>query len=736
MTNKESNDNATDAAGSGARPVRKDVRSALFCVALLSRHQGLRIGMETLKHRFGHLPRMGENELIRALRDLGFESKGTALTRRRLRHLPLPGIVAGRDGSYFLLQAVSGDQALVHPFGSDTARKVPVDQLLRESTGRAVLAAPANAGESGPPGRFGLGWFLRTVFRYKSVMREALVASFFVQIFALATPLVFMIVIDKVFLHNNLSTLDVLVLALAIVSLFDVALNGVRTYLMSHTSNRVDVELGVRLFSHLMALPLSYFESRRTGDTVARIRELETVQSFLTGSTLTLLVDLLFVVVFLAVMYLFSPLLAGIVVGALPLFFLVSLVVTPFMRSRLEDRQQKSAENQSFLVETIGGMETVKSGAVEPQQQRDWEDRLAAYARCSFAGSNMSNWINQLIGLLSKALTIVLLYVGAKLVLAGSLTVGQLIAFNMLSGRVIAPIQRLAQLWQELTGVRISIRRLADILDAAPEPVMKRGATSLPPLKGRVELDRVSFRYAPDKPEVLRDVSCTISPGEVVGIVGATGSGKTTLVKLIQRLYMPTAGRIAVDGMSVTAMDGAWLRRQMGVVAQEFVLFNRSVRDNITLGDPDIDDAAVVEAARMVGAHDVICGLSAGYDTVLNERGRGLSAGQKQCIALARALVTNPAMLILDEATSALDYESEQRFQAGFRDICAGRTTFVVAHRLSSVRYADRILTLHNGELVEDAPPGELLESAGRFAALHAMHQRIWSPAAGASHGA
>lgn len=730
QTNGEGGDPAT-----GTSPDRLDVKSALFCMALLSRQKGQRLNIEVLKQRFGHLQAMDEAEVVRAFREVDMKAQGVALTRRVLKSMSLPVIVCRRDGDYCLLQSVSGDEALVHRFGQPNAETVSLGTLLNESTGRAIAAAPAEE-EPVWAERFGPRWFLRTILKHRSVMRETLIASFFVQLFALATPLVFMIVIDKVFLHHNLSTLDVLIFALVVVSLFDVVLNGVRTYLLSHTSNRVDVELGVRLFRHLMSLPLSYFESRRTGDTVARIREMETVRNFLTGSTLTLFIDLLFVALFLGVMYLFSPLLVGIVLGALPLFFLVSFVVTPFMRARLEDKQQKTAENQSFLVETLGGIETVKSGAVEPQQQREWEDRLASYAKCSFASSTFSNWINQLTALLSKALTVVLLYVGAKLVLAGALTVGQLIAFNMLSGRVIAPIQRLAQLWQEFTGMRISIRRLADILDTPPEPVMLKGSTALPRLEGHVELDQIGFRYGDDKPEVLRNVSFAVSPGEVVGIVGSTGSGKTTLVKLLQRLYTPTSGRIAVDGMSLASLDGAWLRRQIGVVAQDFVLFNRSIRANITLGDPDIDDERMVQAAVMVGAHPVISQLAEGYDTVLNERGRGLSAGQRQSIALARALVTDPAILILDEATSALDYESEHKFQQNLRDICAGRTTFVVAHRLSTVRHADRILTLEQGAIIEDASPAELINGGGRFAALHALHQQTWPGSKEATHGA
>ncbi|GJL84180.1 MAG: peptidase C39 [marine bacterium B5-7] len=702
---------------------RTDVRSALFCMALISRFSGHRVASDTLLHQFGHLKKMTPLALVSALRESGMKAQTHRFRRRSLTKLPLPAILAMRDGSYVVLQSVVSNTGRVHRFDQSNPDSVDLDDLVKASTGWVILARPSRAGDRDVeqvdrPQKFGIGWFFKTLFKYGSVMREAMLASVFVQLFALASPIVFMIVIDKVFAHNNLSTLDVLVVALAAITLFDVLLNGIRTYLISHTSHRVDVELGMRLFRHLMSLPLSYFESRSSGDTIARMREMETIRSFLTGSTLTLLVDIIFVGVFLSVMFLFSSTLSWIVVGSLPLFFAVSSFLTPLMKRRLEDRHEKAAENQSFLVETLTGIETIKSGAVEPRQRRAYEERIADYAGCAFQSTRLSNWINQLVGLLSKVLTITLLYVGAHLVLSGKLTVGQLIAFNMLSGRVIAPVQRLAQIWQELTGVRVALRRLSDIMEAPAEAGVSRERTRLPKLEGRIRFDHVSFRYRDDRPEVLTDISFQIEPGELVGIIGTTGSGKTTLIKLVQRLYSPTSGGVFIDNHNLCALDPAWLRRQIGVVSQDYVLFNRTIRENITLGDHDIDDQRLVEAAHLTGAHDIIVGLPNGYDTRLEERGRGLSAGQRQAIALTRAIVTQPPILILDEATSAFDYETEQRFQDNFADIRRGRTTLVVAHRLSTLRDADRILTLEAGRLTEDETASSLLQQGGRFAAM------------------
>ena len=711
----------------GDQSERMDLKTGLYCLALIAKEKGINISMSELQQQFGHLPEFSQTEFVRACIDLGMKSKMVKVDIAAAEKITLPAIIQ-LENQYLLLEGIDQGIAVLRALGHTDVVRYNLEELLQSCDYQVLLVT---ATEQTAEQKFGFKWFINEIWQYKSIMRETLIASFFIQLFALVTPLFFMIIIDKVFSHNNLSTLNVLIFAMVVVSLFDVVLNGIRTYLLSHTTNRVDMKLGMRLFKHMMALPMSYFESRRTGDTIARIKEVETIRNFLTGSSLTILIDLFFVIIFIAVMYLFSAKLATIVVIALPIFFLISFVLTPLMRSKLEDKHEKIAENQSFLVETLHGMEMIKTGAIEPQQQRAWEKRLSEYAKCSFNSTTLSNLINQSQGLISKMLTVVLLFIGAKLVLAGELSVGQLIAFNMLTSRVIAPIQRLAQIWQEFTSARVSIKRVADILDMPTEPVMLMGKTELPALVGNVEFSDVSFRYGQNGQEeggqdALKNMSFTVSEGEVIGIVGSTGSGKTTLVKLLQRLYVPTAGKVTIDGMNLTSMDGAWLRKQIGVVAQDFVLFNRSIKDNITLGDLSISDEQVVQVCQLVGAHEMISGLSEGYDTMLLERGLGLSTGQRQNLALARALVTDPKILILDEATSALDYESELAFQQNFKRMTEGRTTFVVAHRLSTLRHADRILTIESGQLVENATPEELLNSGGRFAELYKMHNLLW----------
>jgi len=445
--------------------------------------------------------------------------------------------------------------------------------------------------------------------------------------------------------------------------------------------------------------------------------------TFLTGQALTSWLDLLFAIVYLAVMFYYSVTLTLVVIVALPVFFGASALITPLLRKKLEDKFAMGAENQAYLLETVTSMETLKSHAVEPQWQREWERRMASYVQTAFEGGHLGNVTNQFISLASKILTVVLLWLGAKLVMDGELTVGGLIAFNMLSGRVNAPILKLSSLWQDFTQMKVSIKRLADIMDAAPEPAFQPNRSTPPAIQGRVTFEHVSFRYSPKAAEVLTDLSFDVQPGEVIGLVGVSGAGKTTLTRLIQRLYTPDSGRILIDGMDLNLVDTAWLRRQIGVVGQDTLLFNRSVRDNIALADPSLKMEDVVNAAKLAGAHDFIVQMPEGYDTVIGDRGGKLSGGQRARVAIARALATQPKLLLLDEATASLDYESERLIHDNMATIAEGRTVFMVAHRLSTLRMADRILVLENGRLIETGRHASLMAHGGRYASLYKAHQ-------------
>jgi len=503
-----------------------------------------------------------------------------------------------------------------------------------------------------------------------------------------------------------------------LVSLWEVAFGWLRTLLYSETSQKLDVELGSRLFRHLLRLPIAYFENRRVGDTVTRIRQLETVREFMTNASLTVLVDPLFTIVFLAAMYLYSPLLFVIVALTLPAYVVVSIVVTGPLRRRLDEKFARGAANNALLVESVSGIQTLKATAVEPQWQNRWERQLAAYSAANQRVINLGNSGSQAVQLISKLSLGAILFFGAQQVIAGALTIGGLVAFNMFAQRVSGPVIRMAQLWQDFQQVRLSVQRMGDILNTGAEP----GAgsrTALPALAGHVRFENVRFRYAADGPWTLDDINLDLPAGATLGITGASGSGKSTLTKLLQRLYLPASGRVLVDGVDVTQVDPAWLRRQIGVVLQENILFTRSIRENIALADPAKPIERVMTAARLAGAHDFILALPRGYDTIVEERGVNFSGGQRQRLAIARALITNPRILILDEATSALDAESEEIVQRNLKAIAAGRTVLIIAHRLSAIRQCDHILTLDKGRIVESGTHDELLRLGGRYAALH-----------------
>ena len=665
--------------------------------------------------------------MLRAARELKLKARLTKPTWRRFRSMPLPAIAENKDGSFVIVGRIAADTVLIQ--SPDTGRPEVVSvKAFKAQCGRRVVLVTRRAHLSDFAQRFDVGWFLRAMAGYRRLFVEVLAASFFLQLFGLVTPLFFQVVTDKVLIHRGLTTLDVLVIGLVAVSVFETVLTGLRTYIFAHTTSRIDVTLGARLFQHLTALPVSYFAARRAGDSVARVRELDTIRNFLTSSALTLLIDLVFTVVFFAVMYAYSPFLTYIVLGSLPFYIVISAGATPLFRRRLEEKFDRGAENQAFLVESVTAIETCKAMAVEPQMQRRWEEQLAGYVGASFRVISLGNWASQAVQLISKLVTALTLYFGAKLVMRGDLTVGELIAFNMLSGRVAQPVLRLAQLWQDFHQARISIARLGDILNAAPEPFYSPGRATLPPIRGEIRIEHLLFRYRPGGQQVLSDISLAIAAGEVVGIVGPSGSGKSTLTKLIQRLYVPELGRVLIDGVDLAVADTSWLRRQIGVVLQDNVLFNRSVRDNIALTDPSLPVEQVIEAAKLAGAHDFILELPQGYDTLVEERGSSLSGGQRQRIAIARALITDPKILIFDEATSALDYESERIIQRNMRDMAKGRTVVIIAHRLSAVRHADRIVTLEKGRVVEDGSHDELLRASGRYASLYRM-QAGWHEA-------
>ena len=570
--------------------------------------------------------------------------------------------------------------------------------------------------------KFNLGWFTPAVWKYRGLLSEVLLASFTLQLLGLASPLITQVIIDKVMVQESLATLDVMAIALLLVATFECILGILRLFIFTHTARRLDLSLSAQLFRHLMRLPLAYFESRRVGDTVARVQELEQIRQFLTGTALTVILDSIFAIVYLGLMFYYNIPLTFVALAVLPLFATLTIIATPILRNWLNETFNRSADSQSFLVETITGIHSVKAHAAEPIARERWEGLFARFIRTSFKASTTSNISSNIGDFLTKFSTLIILWFGAKLVIDHQLTIGQLIAFQMLSGRVTSPLLRLVQLWQNLQQVLLSVDRIGDILNAAPETEAGTGLV-LPPLKGEINFEQVFFRYSANTEPVLKGISFHVKPGQFIGIVGRSGSGKSTLSKLLQRLYQIESGRILIDGFDIKSADLASLRQQIGVVLQEDFLFNGSILENITLGNADISAEKVIEAARLAVAHDFISQLPYGYENNVGERGTALSGGQRQRIALARLFLSSAPLLILDEATSALDSETEQQVLKNLKNVSSHRTVFLIAHRFAPLKRADLILVMEKGIIAEQGTHLELLKQKGLYWSLYQKQQ-------------
>ncbi len=710
----------------------RDVDTGISSLAVVLAMLGGAVDPDQLMHDAGAgNAAISSTDILRLAKRSGARAKSVKLNSRTFEKAVPPFVAQMDDGSFVVVARKIDDGRLLL---RDPRQPQPViveaDHFLCQFSGEAILIARGKGAQeasavNGPAQPFGFKWFLPLLRKHRAALSHAMAASLFIQIFALITPLFVMVIIDKVLSSGNMSTLDVLVIGLVAIAVFDLVIGGLRRYVFSLTTNKIDAELGASVFRHLTRLPMAYFSGKRTGDTVARIKELESVRAFLTGSALTVFVDFGFTVIFLIVMFGFAPILATIVVGFLAAILMTYGLIGPFIKDKLQERFKDNADSQSLLVEAVSGMETVKALGIEPQMQRHWEDQIAARTQSAYEADKISSATQQAAGFMNKVLIALTLWLGARMVMDGGLTAGQLIAFNMLVGRVTAPAMRIAQLLQQLAQTKVALRRVADILDAAPEPNRNVKRSQMPKLSGAVKFEHVTFRYSPDGAKILDDVSFDVKPGQVIGLVGMSGAGKTSLLRLMQRFYPVESGRILIDGVDIAAADTAWLRRQIGAVLQDNFLFNRTVRENIAIAMPGMPMERVIAAAKLANAHEFISQLPQAYDTVTGERGAILSGGQKQRLALARAIVTNPSILLLDEATSSLDSASERAIQRQMQTITKGRTVFIAAHRLSTLHHADRILVLDNGRLVESGNHAELLRLGGAYARLHAIQAGV-----------
>ena len=700
-------------------PFVSGMNSAAACLTMVANHLQNPVQMDWVQRQLrGQRP----SHLVEAGEKLGLLLRRIETNWQSARLLTYPALMLWgdtEDAHWVVVYAVRGDRLII----SDPQDPLMTPQAVHRSTveqlwDRQLWQVEAIQKQE----RFNLSWFLPAVWNYRVLLGEVLFASMTLQLLGLATPLITQVVIDKVMVQGSIPTLDVMAMALLGVALFEAGLGILRLFIFTHTARRLDLSLSAQLFRHLMRLPLAYFESRRVGDTVARVQELENIRQFLTGTALTVILDSIFAVVYLALMFFYSIPLTGVALAVLPLYAALTLTTTPILRNWLNETFNRSADSQSFLVETVTGIHSVKAHSAEKSSRDRWEGLFARYIRTSFKASTTSNISNNLGDFLTNFSYLLILWVGAHLVIKQELTVGQLVAFQMLSGRVTGPLLRLVQLWQNLQQVLLSVDRIGDILNVAPEAEPGSGLV-LPPLQGQVSFDQVFFRYNPNQEPVLKGVSFDIQPGMLVGVVGRSGSGKSTLSKLLQRLYLPESGRITVDGFDIKSADLHSLRSQMGVVLQEDFIFNGNIVDNISLGRSDVTAEQVVQAARMAAAHDFISEMPQGYETNVGERGTALSGGQRQRIALARLFLSNNSILVLDEATSALDSETEQQVLQSLQSISENRTVFLIAHRFAPLKRADLILVMEKGMIAEKGTHDELLKKKGLYWSLYQRQQ-------------
>jgi len=601
--------------------------------------------------------------------------------------------------------------------------EIPPDQLP-EAFPDGIDVLMLERSSATPEQRFGFAWFWPALQRYRGILTQVLIASFVVQLFSLANPLLIQVIIDKVINQRSLDTLQVLGFALVVVTLMEGLIGALRTFLFSETTNRIDLRLGAEVIDHLLRLPLNYFDRRPVGELGTRIAELEKIRNFLTGQALTTLLDTAFSVIYIAVMLIYSWVLTLIALCVLPIQIGLTVLGAPLFRRQYRDAAQENARTQSHLVEVLTGIQTVKAQNVEMISRWKWQDLYGKYISRTFEKTITGTALTETSQVLQKLSQLLVLWVGASLVLSGDMTLGQLIAFRIISGYVTQPLLRLSSIWQSIQELKVSFERLADVVDTPEESdAADKQKIPLPPIAGEVRFDDLCFSFTPGGAQVLRHIDFTIAAGTFVGVVGQSGSGKSTLTKMLARLYSPGSGRILIDNYDIDKVELYSLRRQIGIVPQEPLLFTGTVAENIALTDPDASSDSIVQAARLACAHDFIMELPAGYSSNVGERGAGLSGGQRQRLALARTLLSQPRLLVLDEATSALDYDTERRVCDNLLDNLKHCTVFFITHRLSTIRRADLIVMLHEGAVVETGTHDELMERRGRYYALYRQQE-------------
>lgn len=701
---------------------RGDIDALLACFEMLAKHFNMPFKRDVVRRVLtNQKARLGQVSLpsCGAVADmLGLKPQLAKVPVTAISRLPKLALIRWRD-SYAILYETTAKQCVIAcPEDKGIVRHSL--QAFEEIWGPEGEVLLLETTAQTPQQRFGLSWFVPSLIKYKWILVEVLAASFFYQIFGLANPLMIQVIIDRVIVQQSVDTLHVLGVFLVIMAVFEAILGSLRTYLFVDTTNRIDMTLASQTIDHLLRLPLKYFDRRPVGELSSRVNELENIRQFLTGTALTVVLDAVFSVVYIVVMLIYSVKLTLVSLATIPLFLGLTLFVSPIVRRQLRAKAEQNAKTQSFLVEALSGIQTVKAQNIELNTRWKWQDRYGRYVSDGFktvltstTASSASNFLNKLSGLL-------VLWFGAFLVLEGELTLGGLIAFRIIAGYVTQPLLRLTQLWQNFQETALSLERLADIVDHPQEQEEEqRGQIPMPDVKGHVRYENVSFRFGASGPLQLSNINAEFPVGQFVGLVGQSGSGKSTMMKLLPRLYAPNSGRILIDNYDINKVELYSLRRQVGIVPQDSLLFEGTIQENISLTNPEATTDEVIEAARIACCHDFIMELPVGYNSRVGERGSSLSGGQRQRIAIARTILQNPRLLILDEATSALDYDTEAQVSINLKKWAKGRTLFFITHRLGALRTANTILVMDQGSIVEEGTHEELLDMKGRYYCLY-----------------
>ncbi len=703
------------------------LNSAIACFQMISKHLQMPFRREIVNRILTeHSKRSGtiSFQLCAYLAELlGLKSQLIDIAVSQIGRIPTPALIRYQDNFAVLYE--TGEKVMVLGVPSQGIQHFQTTELAKELEIEDNVSPPKlrvlllSATKATPQQRFGLQWFTPYLLQYKRVLIEVFIASFFVQLAALVNPLVVQIIIDQVIVQNSTKTLHIFGGLLVVVALFEGLLTTLRTYLFVDTTNRIDMGLGSQIIDHLLRLPLSYYQRRPVGELSTRVNELENIRKFLTGTALTVGLDALFSVIYIVVMLFYSWQLTLVGLATIPIFILLTLIFSPLVRKQLRVKAERNAVTQSYLVEVISGIQTVKAQNIELRSRFSWQERYADYIASGFNTVVTSTIASSASTFLNKLSSLLVLWMGAYLVVQGELTLGELIAFRIISSYVTSPLLRLAQLWQSFQETALSLERLSDIIDTPQEAENDRNNIPLPAINGSVKYENIYFRFRTDGPLQLCNVNIEFAPGEFIGIVGGSGAGKSTLTKLLIRLYEVESGRILIDGYDISKVELNSLRRQVGFVPQDSLLFEGTIQENIALTNPDATTEEILEAARIAAAHDFIMDLPNGYNTKVGERGASLSGGQRQRIAIARSVLQRPKLLVLDEATSALDYVTERQVCLNLAQAFQHSTVFFITHRLNTVKHADTIVVMDAGRVIEQGIHDELIAKEGHYFYLY-----------------